>query len=186
MRDSHDVSRGRDGVTSSSHLDDPTTSTKRTGANDTQSNSSGGSSMSMLEEMQSPDGDGFKTPISLEECNITGQSRDQFALAVLRLQHGLDETNSRLSKIESQLMQSLESIRSLESQTFPKRPLTASVHSDYQRSSSTTGTSRRGCFKKFTNFISRLDTVHWFYLSYPILVYVLLQTYENRRRRISR
>lgn len=152
------------------------------GQNDTHSDSSGGSSMSMLEEAQSVEADGYKTPISLEECNITGQMRDQFSLAVLRLQHGLDETNSRLSRIEAQVLRACESIRALENQTHAKQTIGGNGSSksrachDGRRGNGPVGASR------LISLLRRMDTFHWFYLSYPLLVYIVFKTLERRRR----
>ena len=154
------------------------------GNGDTQSNSSDGSSISMLEETQSPDGDGYKTPNSLEQSvSITGgQMSDQFALAVLRLQHGLDQTEGRLARLEEQMKQSIASIRSLENQTVPKQ-MAASRDSAV---SSSSGRRRHsaggGCAGKLLGYLGQMKSVHWFYLSYPILVYVLIRAIERRRK----
>jgi len=148
--------------------------------NDTQSqSSSGGSSVSMLDDTpQATGGDilesGYKTPTSLDQLqsSIIGQMGDQFSLAVLRLQHGLSETNSRLDRLERQLSESLDSLRMFgsnaraQSQTRPKEVAT---------------TARAG--RKLFDCVGRLCTVHWFYISYPIVVYLMMQLLFDRRQR---
>lgn len=169
---------------SSGHLERSTASAT-TGANDTHSSSSDNSSMSMLEETQSPEGDGYKTPNSLDHCNITGQMSDQFALAVLRLQHGLEETNSRLNKIEAQVAQSIESIRSLENQTHAKQPVGGDGCGRCRRCPP--DRARSGCSgNRLISLLSRIDSLQWFYLSYPIVVYALFRAIERRRRQLDR
>lgn len=144
-----------------------------TRSNDTQSNSSSGSSMSMLEDTQSAGGDGYKTPTSLTET-VSGQMSDQFALAVLRLQHGLDETHKRLNRIERQLRLALDSINRLENQTCVKQPVASGRNSS--------SPFKRCSVSKLSSFLHNMGTLHWFYLSYPILIYALIRAFEKRRR----
>ena len=150
-----------------------------TRGNDTQSDSSGGSSVSMLDEAQAVDGDGYKTPNSFEQCNITGgQMSDQFALALLRLQHGLDQTVGRLDRVEELVRQSLEGLSLLQNQTNPKQRMTSGESSTSRAGKANTNNYRRRLF----NFVGNLGTIHWFYLSYPIVVYLILRALERRRR----
>lgn len=156
-------------------------------SNDTQSNSSSGdSSVSMLEDTSQATAiceanqGGYKTPTSVDQlqASIAGPMSDQFALAVLRLQHGLEETNSRLYSLEMQLKQSMDSIRLLElasdRQTNPK-----SLLSNDKR-------KRVGKTNRLLNFVSQVGTIHWFYLSYPVVVYFLMRLLFDRRRRLGR
>lgn len=155
--------------------------------NDTHSNSSsGGSSVSMLDDTSQAvvcdaDQGGYRTPTSSDQLqsSITGQMSDQFALAILRLQHGLGEANSRLGRLEEQLRQSIEAIRSLEStqsaQTYPKHPLEGREGRQYG--------GARTSSSKLARFVSHFGTIHWFYLSYPIVVYFLMRLLFDRRRR---
>lgn len=136
--------------------------------------------MSMLEDTQSGGGggDGYKTPNSLAQT-ISGQMSDQFALAVLRLQHSLDETMNRLNKVEDQLKISLESISRLENQTFAKQPVSSGFGIGKSSSSSPPAKCSTG---RLIRFLSNMNSVHWFYLSYPILIYVILNAIDRRRR----
>lgn len=148
-----------------------------TKGNDTQSNSSGGSSVSMLEETQAAEGDGYKTPNTFEQCNIAGgQMNDQFALVLLRLQHGLDETVGRLERLEDLVKESLNGLRSLQNQTQPKQRLSSI---DASRGKHITVAS---CSRKLINIVKHLGAVHFFYLSYPIVAYMILGALERRRR----
>ena len=128
----------------------------------------------MLEDTQSPGGDGYKTPTTLEQTIADRQMSDQFAAAVLRLQQGLDSTVVRLSRVESQLQQSMNSIRLLENQTHAKQPITGYKNRPSQS---------RHPVKRFCNILSQIGTVHWFYLSYPIVVCLIIKAIENRRSR---
>lgn len=150
-----------------------------TKSNDTQSDSSGGSSVSMLEDTQSA-GDGYKTPNSMafKDTLIGVEVSDQFALAVLRLQQGLEETVTRLDTIEGQLKQSMRSIQMLENQTYAKRP---AVRSESDRK------SRVPCRpESIIGMLRNMKTIYWFYLSYPFLVYFILRAFERRNRNSAR
>lgn len=150
-----------------------------TKSNDTQSDSSGGSSVSMLEDTQSA-GDGYKTPNSMafKDTLVGVEVSDQLALAVLRLQHGLEETVTRLDTIENQLRQSMRSIQMLENQTYAKRP---AVRPD------SGGRSRVPCRPEgIIEMLRNMKTIHWFYLSYPFLVYFILRAFERRNRNSAR
>lgn len=87
---------------------------------------------------------------------------DQFALAVLRLQHGLNETNTRLSKLEAQMA------------------------SRTNRVASGGGDGRVRGGNKLIDLLSRMDSLHWFYLSYPIVVYALFRLFERRGKQPER
>lgn len=129
--------------------------------------------MSMLEEAQTAEGDGYKTPNAFEQVQIAGgQMNDQFALALLRLQHGLDQTVSRLDKLEGLVKQSLDGLNLLQNETRPK-----------QRFSSG-GRTPPVCSvrNKLTHFVRQMGVTHWFYLSYPIVVYMILRKLERVRR----
>lgn len=160
-------------------------SDERIPANVTKSNSSSGSSLSMLEDTQSACGDGYKTPSSLAQT-ISGQMSDQFALAVLRLQHGLDETVARLNRVENQLQQSMESIRLLENQTFVKQPMFGGHN--HKNLSNSRSSSTRNCLlvRNLWTLLSQMKSVHWFYLSYPFMVYFIMKGLDRRPRRSSR
>jgi hypothetical protein len=136
--------------------------------------------MSMLEEAQAADGDGYKTPNNFEQCEIAGgQMNDQFALAILRLQHGLDQTNGRLDRLEDLVKQSLEGLRALQNQTCPKQLVTSAASSGDK-------TSVCSYRRKLFNFGRSFGSVQWFYLSYPIVVYLILRALERRRRNRQR
>lgn len=149
--------------------------------NDTQSNSSGGSSMSMLEETQSA-GDGYKTPssLALKETLIGAEVSDQFALAILRLQHGLEETVVRLDTIEGQLKQSMIRIQMLENQTLAKESATTRKLDGVGRSD--IPCRPKGIFELLRN----MTTIHWFFLSYPFLVYIIISALKRRNRNVTR
>ena len=134
----------------------------------------------MLEDTQSAGGDGYKTPSSLAQT-ITSQMNDQVGLAILRLQHGLDQTVSRLNMIESDLNRSMEAIRRLESQTYAKQILEG-VGYTTERERNSSSRRPRGPIETAIGCLRRMDSMHWFYLSYPILVYVLVRTFERHRR----
>lgn len=134
--------------------------------------------MSMLEETQTAERDGYKTPNAFEQAQIAGgQMTDQFALALLRLQHGLDQTVGRLNKLEIIVKQSLDGLNLLQNQTRPKQRLPSSCH---QKAPVVCGVT-----SKFTQFLRQLGVMHWFYLSYPIVVYMILRRFEKRRRNNS-
>lgn len=116
--------------------------------------------MSMLEDTQSA-GDGYKTPNSLAfKETFAGEISDQLASAVLRLQHGLDETITRLDSIEDKLNHSINRINMLE-----KRQSKVSLR-------------RNNLLATLRN----MKTVHWFYLGYPILVYLIIGALKRRDR----
>lgn len=149
---------------------------KSSRVNDTQSNSSSGSSMSMLEETQSA-GDGYKTPNSLAFKDMfTGDMSDQFAEAVLRLQHGLDETRSRLGVIENRLEQTVSELQLVAEQAHVKGTRAGSLRNERSLGPS------QGCIK----FLINITPMHWFYLSYPFLVFLFLRALERRNRSSSR
>jgi hypothetical protein len=134
--------------------------------------------MSMLEETQTADGDGYNTPNSFEQCNIAGgQMDDQFALTLLRLQHGLDQAVGRIDRLEELVKQTLDKLRSLRDQTNPKQRVLSEPSSGGR-----TTKAANGFWRQSISSIRSTGTVLWFYLSYPIVVHLILRALERRRR----
>jgi hypothetical protein len=102
---------------------------------------------------------------------------DQFALALLRMQHGLDQTNTRLAKLEELVRQSLDGLRLLQNQTHAKQRFDTGEPSTSGRKPLV-----GNCRNRLISFVRHLGLVHWFYLSYPIVVYMILKSLERRRR----
>lgn len=126
--------------------------------------------MSMLEETQSA-GDGYKTPTSMAfKESFSGENSDQFALAVLRLQQGLEDTNSRILRVENQLKQNLQSIKKLENQTKVK----------------SSGFAESRGQPSAHSLIGVVRSIDWFYWSYPFLVYFVIRALERRDRKSTR
>lgn len=138
--------------------------------------------MSMLEDTQSPEGDGYKTPTSLgqESTLASGEMKDQFALALLRLQDGLDEVTARLNRLESEMHDKQQAAGDNCGQTHPKQRIhsTSPLNTKHPRRAS----GGCGLGDRLLHLVSRIESIHWFYLSYPVVVYAVMRAIEGRRR----
>lgn len=84
----------------------------------------------------------------------SGDADDQLAVAILRLQRGLEETNKKLAKIEGDIVKQMRS-----SQTKAK-----------SSSNYTIG-----------NVIKSMKAIHWFHLGYPFVVYFVIRALTRRK-----
>lgn len=107
---------------------------------------------------------------------IASEMSDQFALAILRLQHGMEDNVKRLVSIEDQLKILKTGLDRVEkSGNYAQQ--THSLHNS-SRSNAT-----NSMLFNSSGLLGLIKNINWFTVTWPFVVYLLLASYEQRKQK---